>query len=105
MRKLIWAIVVIALVIWSGLAWLIHSLVGFGGGLAANNADIVSNAPEAVEWLNWIALFGTGVGEWLVIGVWGLGAVALLILGFAGNTILRRFPGAMDKFNRMRTNT
>lgn len=88
MKKLVWPVIAIGLLIWSGLAWMAHSLVGWGGNLASSNADIVTPVPEAVEWMSWIALFSTNLIEWLVIGIWAIGVVIALAIGFAGNRLL-----------------
>ena len=50
-----------------------------------------------VEWLSWLALFGSGVGEWLVIAVWAVGVVVALAIGFAGSRLLPSLGGVMDK--------
>ncbi len=97
MRKLVWVVVAALVAVWSGLAWLAHSVIGVGGNLAATNVDVIGPSPEAVEWLSWLALFGTGVGEWLVIGLWATGALFLLALGFAGNRLLPFLPNALAK--------
>jgi hypothetical protein len=102
MKKLLWGVIALALVVWSGLAWVAHSLVGWGGSVASGNADIVTLNPEAVEWLSWLALFGTGVGEWLVVGVWAIGVVVALLLGAFGSRFLPQLSGLAQK---LRTNT
>jgi hypothetical protein len=81
MRKLIWFLTIAVVVVWSGLAWLVHAAIGVGGNLAASNADIVPLDPETVEWISWLASFGTGVGEWLVLAVWAVVAAVVLAIG------------------------
>jgi hypothetical protein len=81
MRKLIWFVTFVVLAIWSGLAWLVHAAIGVGGNLAATNADVVPLDPESIEWISWLASFGTGLGEWLVIAVWAVVAAILLAIG------------------------
>jgi hypothetical protein len=99
MKKLVWLIVAVAIAIWSGLAWAAHSLIGWGGTVANNNADIVTQNPEAVEWLSWLALFGSDVGSWLVIGVWGFGVLLALLIGFAGTRLFPRLGTLSQKAN------
>ncbi|MFN0192644.1 MAG: hypothetical protein ACKVP5_11860 [Aestuariivirga sp.] len=81
MRKLIWFLTIAVVVVWSGLAWLVHAAIGVGGNFAASNADIVPLDPETVEWISWLASFGTGVGEWLVLAVWAVVAAVVLAIG------------------------
>lgn len=81
MRKLIWFLTIVALAVWSGIAWLVHAAIGVGGNLAALNADAVPLDPEAIEWISWLASTGTGLGEWLVIAVWAVVAALVLLIG------------------------
>lgn len=90
MKTLIWIITAAVLGLWSLLAWFAHGLVGIAGGLIATNADIVPADPLLVEWASWLALAGTGIGEWLVIAVWAVVAVLLLAMGFAATRLLPR---------------
>jgi hypothetical protein len=87
-KKILWAVIGIGLVVWSGLAWFVHSLIGWGGSVANRNVDVLTPSPEAVEWLSWFTMFGTDVGEWVVVGVWGLGVALALLVGFAGSRLL-----------------
>ncbi len=41
MRLLIWSLTAIAVAAWSFVSWLAHLVVQAGGGLLANNADLV----------------------------------------------------------------
>jgi hypothetical protein len=91
MKKLLWPVIGVFIVLWSGLAWVVHSLVGWGGHLVSSNADIVTPNPEAVEWLSWFAHSGSGIAEWLVIAVWALGVGLALLVGFASAKLLPRF--------------
>jgi hypothetical protein len=88
MKRVLWAVIGIGLVVWSGLAWFLHSLIGWGGSVANRNVDVLTPSPEAVEWLSWLTMFGTDAAEWLVIGIWGLGVAFALLLGFAGSRLL-----------------
>jgi hypothetical protein len=91
MKKIVWGVVAVGLMLWSALAWVVHSLVGWGGSLASGNVDVLTPHPEAVEWLSWLAILGTDVSEWIVIGIWGLGVIFALILGFVGTRLFPSF--------------
>jgi hypothetical protein len=97
MRKLLWPIIGFGLVVWSGLAWLVHSLVGWGGQLVASNADVVSPHPETVEWLSWFAHSGSGIAEWIVVAVWAAGVALALLVGFASSKLLPRFSSLTER--------
>jgi hypothetical protein len=90
LKKLIWTVVGFGIAIWSGLAWLAYNVVGWGGNIASSNADIVTPHPETVEWLSWLALFGIGVGEWIILIVWGIGVAIALGIGALGSRFAPR---------------
>lgn len=90
MRSLAWILAGVALAVWSALAWAVHALVGFAGGVAGRNADLATSDPQTVEWLFEAARLATGLGEFAVIGVWGLGAVLILLAPAAISFIARR---------------
>ena len=92
MQKLVFIVTVTALLVWSGVAWLAHTLIRLGGQAVANNADVMPADPEFVELASWLAVFGTGVGEWIVIIVWAAVAAVILALGFVVKWIL---PGIL----------
>jgi hypothetical protein len=94
-KKIVWAVIGIGILLWSALAWLVHSLVGWGGSLASGNADVLTPHPETVEWLSWLAQFGTNVGEWIVIAIWGLGVALALLIG----TFSSRFTSLFGRFS------
>ena len=90
MKTLIWIVTAGVVGLWSLVAWITHGLVGVAGGLVAGNADIIPADPQLVEWASWLASAGTGVGEWLVVAVWGLVSLVLLALGFVATKLLPR---------------
>lgn len=98
MKRLIWSIVAIGLLVWSGLAWAVYSLLGWGGNLASSNVDILTPNPEVVEWLSWLTMFGSDVAEWFVVGVWGAGVVLALVIGFAGTRLFPQIGQLAQKF-------
>src|SRR3712207_206257 len=78
MRRLLWFVAWIAVALWSLFAWGAYGLLGFFGGVAARNADIVTGHPETVEWLSWALTTLRGLGLGAIVVVWVL--VSLLIL-------------------------
>ena len=88
MKTLVWTLTAAVIALWSLLAWITHGLVGVAGGLVASNADIIPADPVLIEWASWLASAGTGVGEWLVIAVWGLVTLVLVALGFVATKLL-----------------
>lgn len=88
MGKLVWILTWTVIAIWSAFAWIAHSLIGVGGGLIANNADLVPSSPEVVEWTSWLVTVGTSVGEWAVIGIWAVVSLLMYIVGFVAARIL-----------------
>jgi hypothetical protein len=90
-KTLIWILFAIGFAVWSFTAWLAHTFIGFGGNIASGNADVFGLPPEAVEFVSWLAHFGAGVGEWLVIVVWALGSA---VMWFAAYLLTRLLPGA-----------
>ena len=94
MKTLIWTITAVLLGLWSLLAWVTHGLVGVAGSLVAGNADIIPADPMLIEWASWLASAGTGVGEWLVVALWGFVSLILLALAFVATKLL---PGIMSR--------
>ena len=90
MKTLVWVLTLTVIALWSLVAWITHGLVGVAGGLVASHAAIIPAAPILVEWASWLASAGTGVGEWLVVAVWGLVSLVLLALGFVATKLLPR---------------
>src|ERR687897_2384245 len=78
MKRLLWGLAWIAVLVWSLFAWGAYGLLDFFGGVAARNADIVTGHPETVEWLSWALTALRGLGLGAIVVVWGL--VSLLIL-------------------------
>lgn len=78
MKRLLWGLAWIAVLVWSLFAWGAYGLLDFFGGVAARNADIVTGHPETVEWLSWALTTLRGLGLGAIVVVWGL--VSLLIL-------------------------
>ena len=96
MKTLIWIATAVLIGLWSLVAWITHGLVGVAGSLVANNADVIPADPLLIEWASWLASAGTGVGEWLVIIVWGFVSLVILALGFAGTKLVPRFRSGLQ---------
>lgn len=97
MKTAIWIVTWVVIAVWSGLSWIAHGLIGVGGNLVANNADIIPAAdPLLVEWASWLAIAGTGVGEWLVIALWAIVSLVLLALGFIAARLAPRLKTSLQ---------
>jgi hypothetical protein len=88
MKTLVWILTAAVIALWSLVAWITHGLVGVAGGLVASNADMIPADPVLIEWASWLASAGTGVGEWLVVAVWGFVTLVLVALGFVATKLL-----------------
>jgi hypothetical protein len=89
MKTLIWLATAALAAVWSLVCWGAHALIGYGGSLAARNADVVPYLPpELIEMASWLAVAGTNVGEWLVVAVWAIGMAILLALAAIGRRLL-----------------
>lgn len=90
MKTLVWVLTGLAIALWSLVAWVTHGLVGVAGGMIASNADILPADPLLIEWTSWLASLGTGIGEWLVVAVWGFVSLVLLALGYVATKLVPR---------------
>ncbi len=97
MTKLVWGIVAVGLVVWSALAWVVYSLLGWAGNIASSNADVLTPHPETVVWLSWLAMFGSDASAWIIAVVWGLGVIFALIAGFAGTRLFPQLGRVVQK--------
>src|SRR5918998_1802033 len=89
MKRLLWGLAWIAVLVWSLFAWGAYGLLDFFGGFAARNADMVTGHPESVEWLSWALMTLRSLGLGAIVVVWGL--VSLVILAIP--TVLGLFLG------------
>ncbi len=89
MKTAFWIILSLCIAVWSGLCWLAYQVIGVGGRYAARNADALGPDAEVVEQISNWALWGTSLGEWAVVGVWGLGVALALLLGLVANKFWR----------------
>jgi hypothetical protein len=77
-KFLVWLLGGFALLIWSSVMWAAHWAIGFGGNLAAMNADKIPGSPEWVEWLSSAARLFAGFGQWAVLGLWLVTSLIIL---------------------------
>jgi len=94
MKTLVWTLTTVVIALWSLVAWITHGLVGVAGGFVASNADILPADPMLVEWASWLASAGTGVGEWLVVALWGFVTLVLVALGFVATKLVPRLSSS-----------
>ncbi|MFN4011602.1 MAG: hypothetical protein ACK4K8_16755 [Pannonibacter sp.] len=78
----IWILALVAIAVWSLVAWAGHGLLDWTTDLAAENADKVSSVPEIVEWLSWSLRSLGNASEIIVLIVWAIGSI--MIVGSAG---------------------
>lgn len=90
MKRLVWGLTGLVLALWSLVAWITHGLVGAAGGLIAGHADVIPAEPVLVEWASWLAMAGTGVGEWLVVAVWAFVSLVVVALGAVAAALVPR---------------
>jgi hypothetical protein len=95
MRISVWIAAIIALVVWSLLAWGGHALLDWSSDWAAANADKISPVPEVVEWVSWSFRSLGYASEIVVVIIWGVGSI--LIIGVAG-LVSRFLAGRQAKF-------
>lgn len=92
----IWMLALVAIAIWSLIAFAGHGLLDWTSDWAAENADKVSSVPEIVEWLSWGLRNLGNASEIIVLIVWGFGSI--MIIGAAG-LANRLFAGRKAKFS------
>lgn len=90
MRTLIWCGTLLVTGLWSLLAWALHGMVGLAGSALESGAGLIPLDPLLGDWAEWIASAGTGIGEWLVVALWAIGALVLLVLGFVATRFATR---------------
>jgi hypothetical protein len=95
MTKIVWAIALLALAVWSLLAWGTHALLD---GSAAWLTALVDPLLHSANWERWLqsALGLTeGAGEALVLALWVLGSIGLLLCAGFATLLLRRGRDAL----------
>ena len=99
MRISVWVAAIIALAVWSLLAWVGHALLDWSSDWASANADKISSVPEIVEWVSWGFRSLGNASEIVVVIVWAIGAI--LIIGLAG-LVSRFLAGRAAKFSDLK---
>jgi hypothetical protein len=98
MKTLVWILAWISVAIWSLVAWAGHGLLGFAGGMVADNADVAPVTPEGVELLSGLADWMTWAGQGAVVVVWAVGALAILGVAALVARLLRPRPPAPPRW-------
>ncbi len=81
MKGALWAVLGVAGLIWSALAWFIYSLAGAGGAAVVGITRWLDIDPSATQWLaDGLSLAG-GVAQWLVGIAWAIGVIVLFVIG------------------------
>jgi len=99
MRISVWVAAIIALFVWSLLAWGGHAVLDWASGWAATNVDKISPVPEVVEWVSWSFRSLGYASEIIVVIAWAIGAI--LIIGLAG-LVSRFMAGRQAKFSDLK---
>lgn len=92
MRSLVWFVTAALIALWSLACWIGYQLVVAGGRLIAGNADLAPVAPELVELISWLGLFGADVGGWFVIVIWAVVAALIAVVGLVVTKIMPGSP-------------
>lgn len=81
MKAALWTVLGVVGLIWSALAFLVHSLAGAGGSAVVAVTRWLGIDPSTTQWLaDGLAMAGD-VAQWLVVFGWALGVG---VLGFVG---------------------
>ncbi|WP_199555509.1 hypothetical protein [Sandaracinobacteroides hominis] len=102
MKNLIWAVLGVLGLAWSGLAWLLHGLAGAGGPLVVTLTRWFDLEPSSTQWLADGLSMAGGLAQWLVVAVWLLGAVVLLLIGWMSGRAIDSAEEAARQVNRER---
>jgi hypothetical protein len=83
-RTLLWALLVGLALLWSLLAWAMHSLAGAGGAAVVTVSRWLQLEPSQTQWLADGFDLAGGAAQWLVVGVWLIGMALIAVLGWLG---------------------
>ncbi len=78
MRISVWGVALVALVVWSLLAWGGHALLDLSSDWAAANADKISSVPDIVEWASWGFRSLGNASEIVVMIAWAVGVIPIV---------------------------
>jgi uncharacterized membrane protein YhaH (DUF805 family) len=85
MKTAIWGFFGLLAALWSGFAWLLHTLAGSGGAAVMTVSRWLDIEPSSIQWLaDGLAMAG-GLAQALVILIWLMGLGLLLLFGWMGS--------------------
>lgn len=90
MNKLIWAVAGIAILVWSGLAWLGHGLLEWATAFASSNADRLTLGSEFSGLLIWLAGLLDGAGGFIIAAIWLIVSAAIVAVAAILSRLLGR---------------
>lgn len=79
MTKLVWALAIIAVAIWTLLSVGGYALLDVSAEWMTQNADVVSNHPDITGWLAWGLDLVRDVGVFVVVGVWAFVSITIIL--------------------------
>lgn len=105
MNKLIWAVAGLAILVWSGVAWLGHGLLEWATGFASSNAEQLTLGSEFSGLLVWLAGLLDGAGGFIIAVIWLVVSVAIVAVAAVLSRLLGRqsrpqIPGYQLPYNR-----
>lgn len=105
MTRFVWGVAGVAILVWSGVAWLGHGLVGWIAAFASSNADQLTLGPDLAGLLAWLAGVLGAAGGIVIVLVWLAGCVAIAVVAAVLSRLLGRrsnlhTPGYRLPYNR-----
>ncbi len=79
MNKLVWALAVIVVAIWTLLSVGGYALIDVSAEWMEQNADRLSIHPEVTGWLLWVLNLVRNLGVFVVIGVWAFISITIIL--------------------------
>lgn len=90
MTRLIWGVAGVAILAWSGVAWLGHGLVEWIAAFAGSHADQLTLGPDLAGLLAWLAGVAGAAGGIVIVLVWLAGCVAIAVVAAVLSRLLGR---------------
>lgn len=102
MSRLIWVLLLLAGLFWTGLAWLLHSIAGAGSAAVVKVSNWLSIDPANTQWLaDLLNIAGTPI-QIIVWIAWAVGVAVLCFTGFVLNRATTEAERAAEAMQRMR---
>jgi hypothetical protein len=89
-RNLILIVAAFLLGLWSLIAWGVYVLLGYAGGLAAGNVEIIPLPPELTFWIADLLSGAGGVVVWII---WLIGGALIALVALAALFLAGRLGG------------